>query len=159
MPANIHIVYISSTKIYTNWSEDSGGGREEGAPTGRWRMEMNTICINMQVMEISFKTPGELIRKAREAAGLSQIALAERIGWTAGRLSHYETDRREAGLKELATVAKGIGIRLSSLIDQLVRSDKRTKREILDEFLEADITQEEALELIGELTQRVRGPS
>lgn len=56
------------------------------------------------------------IKKLRKKAGLSQTRLGEILGWEQGRLSHYETGRRRAGLNELKAIADALGVGVKDLI-------------------------------------------
>ena len=56
---------------------------------------------------------GRRIRDAREAAGLSQTALLERIGWPSdsnSRLSAYEHEKRQPSLDDFEAIAKACGV-------------------------------------------------
>jgi transcriptional regulator with XRE-family HTH domain len=55
-----------------------------------------------------YMTIGSNIRKARKAAGLTQIELGERCGWDEAqtRISKYENDEREPNFEDLKTIAK-----------------------------------------------------
>lgn len=59
---------------------------------------------------------GAEIKKARLAAGISQRALAERLGWDQARISHYERDTREPVLNDLIRIADALGCAVESLI-------------------------------------------
>jgi len=52
---------------------------------------------------------GRQIRETREAAGLSQLELAERAGLTQGNLSWIETGRRGVGVEVLNRLADALG--------------------------------------------------
>ena len=56
---------------------------------------------------------GRRIRDAREAAGLSQTALLERIGWPSNsnsRLSSYELETRQPSLDDFEAIARACGV-------------------------------------------------
>lgn len=53
---------------------------------------------------------GERIRKARKAAGLTQEQLADKCGWEgAGRVSNYESGRREPNAADMGLIAAATG--------------------------------------------------
>lgn len=55
----------------------------------------------------------EMIRQAREEAGLTQSALAERSGVAQSVISAYEKGRREPSVSALDTLLKAAGFRLA----------------------------------------------
>ena len=57
---------------------------------------------------------GQKIKAARLDAGLNQAELAERCGWgyRQGRISHYESGRREPKLEHIGAIEKALNIRL-----------------------------------------------
>lgn len=61
------------------------------------------------------KTLGEFIREKREAAGLSLRELARRVEITAPFLSDIELGRRAPAEKNLALIAKELGIPLAEI--------------------------------------------
>jgi len=65
--------------------------------------------------------PGQSARlvAARQAAGLTQAQLAERLGVTIGRISDAETGRRPMGLEGLCSLARAVGCRPSTLDERL----------------------------------------
>jgi transcriptional regulator with XRE-family HTH domain len=56
------------------------------------------------------------MRKAREAAGLSQSELARRCGFQPSAVAHFESGRREPSLTNAIRLAKG----LKKTLDELV---------------------------------------
>ena len=64
-------------------------------------------------------TIGDRIRRAREARELTQRDLAAACGWESespqGRISHYETNRREPSLADLAKIAKALNVTVEHL--------------------------------------------
>lgn len=63
---------------------------------------------------------GKFILKARKAKKLTQAELSEACGWgfQQGRISHYENDRREPELDDLAKLAKALDVRMSDLLGE-----------------------------------------
>ncbi len=58
-----------------------------------------------------------LIRGARVDAGLSQAALAERIGTTQSAISRWEAGRDEPRLGSLSSILEACGLRLSLVVE------------------------------------------
>lgn len=56
--------------------------------------------------------PGQLLRQARETAGLSQAELARRAGVAQSVISAYENGRREPGVGTLAKLVEAAGHQL-----------------------------------------------
>jgi MFS family permease/transcriptional regulator with XRE-family HTH domain len=63
--------------------------------------------------------PGELIRRARQAAGLTQRELAGRAGVTRTALSHYERGRRMPTVATLRVVLAAAGLQVRAELEQL----------------------------------------
>ncbi len=59
---------------------------------------------------------GEKIRRARRAAGLSQLRLAQRMGISAPNITSWEKGHRQPKLQTLRRLAKAIGCPLNALI-------------------------------------------
>lgn len=62
------------------------------------------------------KTVGQMIKEAREKAGLKQPELAARIGWGQSRLSNYERNQREPKMDDIKAISKALGIDMLALI-------------------------------------------
>lgn len=77
----------------------------QGRPTG----------ISLRCERTPMKTLGEFIREKREAAGLSLRELARRVEITAPFLSDIELGRRAPAEKNLALIAKELGIPLGEI--------------------------------------------
>lgn len=64
---------------------------------------------------------GNNIKKARKAKGLTQSELAIACGWVGdrqqGKISHYETGRREPPLNMLDIIAKALGVDITDLLE------------------------------------------
>jgi len=63
------------------------------------------------------KKTGQLIKQARQNAGLNQPELADKCGWGQSRISNYERGQREPGIEDLRIIAKALNVSLSDLID------------------------------------------
>ncbi len=61
----------------------------------------------------------ELLVEARKGQGLSQMALAERLGWLQTAISKYERGERRLDLVEFLDVAKALEIDPHKVIRQL----------------------------------------
>lgn len=68
---------------------------------------------------------GERIARLRAKRGLSQTELAQRMGITRVRLSHYESGRRQLSAELLARVAIELGVRADELLG-LVQGETST---------------------------------
>lgn len=58
---------------------------------------------------------GARIRKLREAKGMSQITLAEKIGIEQPHLSNLENGKKEPKLRVVEMLASGLGVSLRQL--------------------------------------------
>ena len=63
-------------------------------------------------------TAGKNIKAAREAAGISQTELAERVGTTRQQIGKYETGEQDMTLKRLVQIAAALGIEPDTLITE-----------------------------------------
>jgi transcriptional regulator with XRE-family HTH domain len=61
-------------------------------------------------------TTGQRITALRIEAGLSQEALAQRIGTSQAALSRWETDSREPQLQNVIPLATALGVTVESLL-------------------------------------------
>ncbi len=59
---------------------------------------------------------GEKLRKAREEAGLSREALAQKLGIALAQLLDWEEDREVPDLEHLARLCDGLGITIDDLL-------------------------------------------
>ena len=62
---------------------------------------------------------GKRIRELREAKGMSQIALAEKIGIEQPHLSNLENGRKEPKLRVIEMLASGLGVSLRKMFWEL----------------------------------------
>lgn len=68
----------------------------------------------------------ETLREHREAAGLTQEALAERADTSVRFISFLETGRRQPSLSAIAALSHGLGISMADLVaaaERRYRSD------------------------------------
>ena len=70
---------------------------------------------------------GELLRKAREGAGMTQEALAHAAGVDRSYLSELERDLKSPTVEFLLNLCAAMGASAGSLITQLEHSSKPTK--------------------------------
>jgi transcriptional regulator with XRE-family HTH domain len=74
---------------------------------------------------------GELLRSARQAAGLSQADLAKRVGSKQPVVSRWETGADEPRLSTLAGVLRACGLALALVVDPLEAVDRAQLRQQL----------------------------
>ncbi len=74
---------------------------------------------------------GELIRSARQNAGLPQAGLAARVGSTQSVVSRWETGADEPRLSTLVRVLGACGLSLSLVLDQQENVDRSQIRQQL----------------------------
>ena len=65
-----------------------------------------------------------LLREIRAEAGLSQVALAKRMGRPQSFVSKYETGARQLDIVELFEVCTACGVTLSKFVARLERADE-----------------------------------
>ena len=63
-------------------------------------------------------TAGQNIKAAREAAGISQTELAEKIGTTRQQIGKYETDTQDMTVARLVQIATALGVEPDRLIEK-----------------------------------------
>ena len=63
-------------------------------------------------------TAGQNIKDAREAAGISQTELAERIGTTRQQIGKYETDTQDMTVARLVQIATALGVEPDRLLEK-----------------------------------------
>lgn len=81
---------------------------------------------------------GQRIRRYRKACGLSQEALAERVGISVTHMSHIETGNTKLSLPVLVRVAAELSVRVDALLSDSDALDKSALsaevRGVLDSF-------------------------
>lgn len=60
---------------------------------------------------------GNRIRITREAAGISQVTLAERVGVASATVSRYESGNRNPDVATLRLIAAELGVTVGALVD------------------------------------------
>ncbi|MFO0905827.1 MAG: helix-turn-helix transcriptional regulator [Pirellulales bacterium] len=74
-------------------------------------MEKSTFTREYEILRT-------LIREYREAAGLTQVELAERIGETQSYVSKVERGERRLDLVQLGVFCKAIGVSLNVVVSR-----------------------------------------
>ena len=81
---------------------------------------------------------GQRIRRYRKACGLSQEALAQKVGISVTHMSHIETGNTKLSLPVLAKIAEELSVGTDALLSDAPKSDKAKLsaevQEILDSF-------------------------
>lgn len=81
---------------------------------------------------------GQRIRRYRKACGLSQEALAGRVGISVTHMSHIETGNTKLSLPVLAKIADELSVSTDALLTDVAKSDKAALsgevQDILDSF-------------------------
>ncbi|MCX7373872.1 MAG: helix-turn-helix transcriptional regulator [Alphaproteobacteria bacterium] len=81
-----------------------------------------------------FQALGQRIAKARSAADLTQVQLAERLGLSQPQLAFYEVGKRRVPVSLLPGLAKALGVSIETLIadndtaDIAAATPRRTRR-------------------------------
>ena len=97
-----------------------------------------------------YKDIGKKIQRAREELGLSQEALASRLGYTQAALSNYELGKRRLYLANIEQIARELNRPLSYFLeDSAVRAHAK-KEEPQDETIS------EIIRLLSELPTEER---
>ena len=76
---------------------------------------------------------GQRIRRYRKACGLSQEALAQKVGISVTHMSHIETGNTKLSLPVLAKIAEELSVGTDALLSDAPKPDKEVQ-EILDSF-------------------------
>lgn len=84
-------------------------------------------------MNIDYAAIGRRIKHFRNKAGITQEALAHRLGLSVSHTSNIETARSKASLHTLVLIANVLGVTVDQLLCDNVISDKAS---ILKEFAE-----------------------
>ncbi len=75
---------------------------------------------------------GQRIRKYRKASGLSQEALAEKIGISVTHLSHIETGNTKLSLPVFCALAENLSVQTDTLLYDRASDTSRLRAEITD---------------------------
>lgn len=112
------------------------------------------------------KTTGQLIREARNAKGLSQKELAERLGVSQARIGQYENDSGSMRINTVMSIAKALNVpyidlmtetdMVISAIDAICRdSSKEFNINPEDIFNDLEIMMLEAFDLLNQEGQKI----
>lgn len=93
-----------------------------------------SVFANISDMQTRL-TAAALIRRAREAAGISQAEMARRAGMTRSVVNAYEHGSRQPGVDALARIAAAAGMRLE-LAPRAERVDPRRAGHLLEQVLD-----------------------
>ena len=115
-------------------------------------MQEEFNCIGGKAMD--YYKIGQRIRKYRKAFGLSQEALAERIGISVPHMSHIETGNTKLSLPVLVALAQALEVRT----DDLLFDGNHGERSELYATLEGELRDcsAEELALLSEILRSVR---
>lgn len=90
------------------------------------------MCIirikQRQVIKLKYEI-GKRIRKYREARGISQIQLAEKLGINNNRISNWEQGINRPDADILADICRALDISPSELLDVHLSSDELNEKE------------------------------
>lgn len=110
-------------------------------------------------------TMGQLIKAARERAGMTQEELGKKIGVTGVAIMRYEKGQRQPRLAQLQAIAAALGVPVQDLISDWEAVDKEEFKRVfiygegikdrIDAALDRlnDEGQEKAAERVEELTE------
>lgn len=86
------------------------------------------IMMARQVIDLKYEI-GARIRKYREACGISQVQLAQRIGVSNSRVSNWEQGVNRPDADFLADICKALNVSPSELLDVHLSPDELTAQE------------------------------
>ncbi len=70
------------------------------------------------------KQMGQRLRTCREAAGLTQVQLGQRLGVSFQMIQKYEAGRSQLGLAHLSKLAEALGVPIAFLLQWLCHTPK-----------------------------------
>jgi transcriptional regulator with XRE-family HTH domain len=101
-----------------NWIEPPGGLRLPVGSYVEWDEELAQV-LELVFAQVLTHTPGEAIKTAIEERGLTQGALAERLGLSQPRVGQLTQKERDLNLQTLDSVADAMGFDLElRLVDR-----------------------------------------
>ena len=106
-------------------------------------MQEKLNCIGGKVMD--YYKIGQRIRKYRKAYGLSQEALAEKIGISVPHMSHIETGNTKLSLPVLVALAEVLEVRTDDLLFDEPRAERGKLTAEIEEYLRDCNVQELAI--------------
>lgn len=94
---------------------------------------MKTITEKQQLI-------GKRIRDAREQAGMSQLQLGQKVGYSAMGVSHLESGNRKIKIEDLQEIAKQLDVDINYLLEPVTQRSYPT---VLNRIGSEDITEEQ----------------
>lgn len=88
----------------------------------------NFLVKQRQVIKLKYEI-GERIRKYREACGMNQMQLAEKLGINNSRVSNWEQGINRPDADILADICRALDISPSKLLDVHLSSDELDEKE------------------------------
>lgn len=85
---------------------------------------------------------GQRIRRYRKACGLSQEALAEKVGISATHMSHIETGNTKLSLPVLVNIAEALSVQTDALLYDTPRFSKTVASERIQNLLDSCTTEQ-----------------
>ena len=104
-------------------------------------------------MEVSYKTIGSNIRRARKALNLTQAHVAEKLGLSLLHYGRLERGNRNVSFHHLLSVAQTLSVSFHDLLNGAIIDEHGISQQIADTF--CDIPQED-VQLIRELYQLLK---
>lgn len=86
------------------------------------------ISVKGIVLDFSELSFGERLRRAREAAGLTQVELAERLGIKQNQISQWEADNTGPKRDRLPTLAAAVGASIEWLLSGTGKAPRHVAR-------------------------------
>lgn len=87
---------------------------------------------------------GEKIKAARKAQGITQQAMADRLGVHRSTIANYEIERRKPSLNELKEISKMLYVDLNYLLEgEEVSAEAELMTRANDVFFDLDISEED----------------
>ena len=87
---------------------------------------------------------GEKIKAARKAQGITQQAMADRLGVHRSTIANYEIERRKPSLNELKEISKILYVDLNYLLEgEEVSAENELITRANDVFFDLDISEED----------------
>lgn len=85
---------------------------------------------------------GRRIRRYRKACGLSQEALAEKVGISATHMSHIETGNTKLSLPVLVNIAEALSVQTDALLYDSTQFSKTVAEDRIQNLLDACTTEQ-----------------
>lgn len=82
---------------------------------------------------------GHRLKKARKSTGLTQKAVATKLGITDVTYSRYELDKRKPSFEVLEELAQIFGVDITFFFEREIDDDKNRLKQLVSEFLDSKI--------------------